>query len=66
MSDRIKADLDCQALKSPYWQRKPSPGLIMQTDPRFPHGPVHEPQGRLLGYASMESFLKTLTVARVH
>jgi transposase InsO family protein len=32
MSERIKADLVCQALKSAFWQRKPSAGLIMHSD----------------------------------
>ena len=32
MSERIQADLVCQALKSAYWQRKPSAGLIMHSD----------------------------------
>ena len=32
MSDRIKADLVCQALKSAYWRRKPRAGLIMHSD----------------------------------
>ena len=32
MSDRIKADLVCQALKSAYWRRKPTAGLIMHSD----------------------------------
>ena len=32
MSERIKADLVCQALKSAYWRRKPPAGLIMHTD----------------------------------
>jgi putative transposase len=32
MSDRIKADLVCDALKSAYWRRKPAPGLIAHTD----------------------------------
>jgi putative transposase len=32
MSDRIKTQLVCQALKSAYWQRKPSAGLIMHSD----------------------------------
>ena len=32
MSERIKADLVCQALKSAYWRRKPSAGLIMHSD----------------------------------
>lgn len=32
MSNRIKADLVCQALKSAYWRRKPPEGLIMHSD----------------------------------
>ena len=32
MSDRIKAGLVCDALRSAYWRRKPAPGLIMHTD----------------------------------
>ena len=32
MSDRITADLVCQALKSAYWRRKPAAGLIMHSD----------------------------------
>ena len=32
MSERIKADLVCQALRMAYWRRKPSAGLIMHTD----------------------------------
>jgi len=32
MSDRIKAELVCHALKSAYWRRKPSAGLIMHSD----------------------------------
>jgi putative transposase len=32
MSERIKAELVCQALTSAYWQRKPSAGLIMHSD----------------------------------
>ena len=28
MSDRMKAQLVCQALKSAYWRRKPAAGLI--------------------------------------
>ena len=32
MSERIKADLVYQALKSAYWRRKPSAGLIMHSD----------------------------------
>lgn len=32
MSERIKANLVCHALKSACWQHKPSPGLILNTD----------------------------------
>jgi len=32
MSERIKADLVCDALRSAYWQRKPGPGLILHSD----------------------------------
>lgn len=32
MSDRINADLVCQALTSAYWHRRPGTGLIMHTD----------------------------------
>ena len=32
MSERIKAELVCLALKSAFWQRKPSAGLITHSD----------------------------------
>jgi len=32
MSERMKSDLVCQALTSAYWQRNPTPRLIMHTD----------------------------------
>jgi putative transposase len=32
MSERMKADLVCDALKSAYWRRKPVPGLIQHCD----------------------------------
>ena len=32
MSDRIRADLVCNALKAAYWRRKPAPGLIVHSD----------------------------------
>jgi len=32
MSERINAQLVCQALKSAYWRRKPAAGLIMHSD----------------------------------
>jgi putative transposase len=33
MNDRIKGDLVCEALRSAYWRRMPTAGLIMHTDP---------------------------------
>jgi transposase InsO family protein len=32
MSERINAELVCQALRSACWQRKPPPGLILHSD----------------------------------
>ena len=32
MSDAIDAKLVCAALRSAYWQRKPSPGVLVHTD----------------------------------
>ncbi|KML39678.1 integrase, partial [Burkholderia cepacia] len=32
MSERINADLVCQALRSACWQRKPPPGLLLHSD----------------------------------
>ncbi len=32
MSDRIRADLVCNALKAAYWRRKPAPGLLLHSD----------------------------------
>ena len=63
MSERIKAELVCQALKSAYWRRKPTAGLIMhsdrgsqyasdshrQLDQRLPDGSIDEPASQLLG-----------------
>jgi putative transposase len=31
MSDRIRAEFVCEALKSAYWRRKPGPGLMMHS-----------------------------------
>lgn len=80
MSERIKADLVCQALKSAYWQRKPPPGLIMHTDRGSQYaGDRHRTliqdfrmvqsmsrRGNCWDNAPMESFFKTLKVERVH
>jgi len=80
MSDRIKADLVCQALKSAYWHRKPGAGLIMHAD-RGSQYASDEYRQLLMDYAmvpsmsrkancwdnaAMESFFKTLKVERVH
>jgi putative transposase len=80
MSDRIKADLVCGALRSAYWQRKPAPGLLVHTDRGSQYASAS--YRRLLGdyrmiqsmsrhancwdNSPMESFFKTLKVERVH
>ncbi len=80
MSDSIDAKLVCAALKSAYWQRKPSPGLLVHTD-RGSQYASHEYR-RLAGdfgitmsmsrrancwdNAAMESFFKTLKVERIY
>ena len=80
MSERIKADLVCQALKSAYWRRKPAPGLIMHTDRGSQYASEND-RARIKDYAvvqsmsrkancwdnsPMESFFKTLKVELVH
>ncbi len=81
MSERIKADLVCQALKSAYWRRKPGAGLIMHTD-RGSQYASHSYRQLIKDYyrliqsmsrrancrdnAAMESFFKTLKVERVN
>jgi putative transposase len=80
MSERMKADLVCQALKSAYWRRKPAAGLIMHSD----RGSQYASEGHrqlIKDYrmiqsmsrrancwdnAAMESFFKTLKVERIH
>ena len=80
MSERIKADLVCQALKSAYWRRKPSAGLIMHSDrgsqyASDPHRQLIKDYGMIQSMsrrancwvnAAMESFFKTLKVERTH
>jgi putative transposase len=80
MSDRIKADLVCGALKSAYWRRKPGPGLIMHSDRGSQYASdsyrrlINDYQmtqsmsrkGNCRDNAPMESFFKTLKVERVH
>jgi putative transposase len=80
MSERIKAELVCQALKSAYWRRKPSAGLIMHSDRGSQY--ASDSHRRLIkdyrmiqsmsrtancwDNAPMESFFKTLKVERTH
>jgi putative transposase len=80
MSERMKADLVCQALKSAYWRRKPPAGLIMHTDrgsqyASDSHRKLTTDYRMILSMsrtadcwdnAVMESFFKTLKVERVH
>lgn len=80
MSERIKADLVCQALKSAYWRRKPSAGLIMHSDrgsqyASDTHRQLIKDYGMIQSMsrrancwdnAAMESFFKTLKVERTH
>lgn len=80
MSERIKADLVCQALKSAYWRCKPGAGLIMHTDRGSQYASDAYCQ-LIKDYAmvqsmsrkancwdnsAMESFFKTLKVERVN
>ena len=80
MSERLKADLACQALKSAFWQRKPSPGLILHSDRGIQYASQSyrkliqdfrivqsmSRKGNCWDNAPMESFFKTLKVERVH
>lgn len=80
MSDRIQADLVCQALQSAYGLRKPPEGLIMHSDRGSQYASDRHRQ-LLKSYAMiqsmsrkancwdnapMESFFKTLKVERVY
>ena len=80
MSDRIKADLVCQALKSAYWRRKPAAGLIMHSDRGSQYASASHRKlikdyrmvqsmsrrANCWDNAAMESFFKTLKVERIH
>ena len=80
MSDRIKTDLVCQALKSAYWRRKPPGGLIMHSDRGSQYASDSYRQlikdyrmtqsmsrrANCWDNAAMESFFKTLKVERTH
>jgi putative transposase len=80
MSERMKAELVCDALKSAYWRRKPAAGLLMHTDRGSQY--ASDSHRRLLcdyemvqsmsrrgncwDNAAMESFFKTLKVELIH
>jgi len=80
MSDRIKAELVCQALKSAYWRRKPPARLIMHSDRGSQYASDSYRQlikdyrmiqsmsrkANCWDNAAMESFFKTLKVEHVH
>ena len=80
MSDRIKAELVCQALTSAYWRRKPPAGLIMHSDrgSQYASAPYRHliKDYRMIQSMSrrancwdnspMESFFKSLKVERIH
>ena len=80
MSDRIKADLVCQALSSAYGRRKPPAGLIMHSDRGSQYASESHRQlikdyrmiqsmsrrANCWDNAAMESFFKTLKVERTH
>ena len=80
MSDRITAELVCQALKSAYWRRKPTAGLIMHSDRGSQYASDSHRQlikdyrmvqsmsrrASCWDNAAMESFFKTLKVERIH
>jgi putative transposase len=80
MSDRLHADLVCQALTAAYWRRKPAPGLIMHSDRGSQYASDHyrkliadfrmlQSMSRTANCwdnAPMESFFKTLKVERIY
>ena len=80
ISERIKADLVCEALKSAYWRRKPPEGLIMHSDrgsqyASDQHRRLIQDYGMIQSMsrrancwdnAAMESLFKTLKVERIY
>jgi putative transposase len=80
MNERITADLVNQALKSAYWQRNPTAGLIMHSDRGSQYASDSHRQlikdyrmvqsmsrrANCWDNAAMESFFKTLKVERTH
>ncbi len=80
MSERIDAELVCQALRSACWQRKPAPGLLLHSDRGVQYA-SRAYQKLAAGFkatismsrranawdnAPMESFFKTLKVERIY
>jgi putative transposase len=80
MSDRLEADLVCQALKAASWRRKPAPGLIMHSDRGSQYasdryrrlitdfGMLQSMSRRANCWdnAPIESFFKTMKVERIY
>jgi transposase InsO family protein len=80
MSERMKAGLVCDALKSAYWRRKPAAGLLMHTDRGSQYASdAHRKlikdyemvqsmsrRGNCWDNSAMESLFKTLKVELVH
>lgn len=80
MSDRIKANLVCEAMRSAYWRRKPTAVLIMHTDrgSQYASDRYRElskdfrmiqsmsRRANCWDNAPMERFFKTLKVERIH
>ena len=80
MSDRIKADLVTDALRSAYGRRKPCAGVIMHSDRGSQYASEQHREllkayrmvqsmsrrGNCWDNAAMESFFKTLKVERIH
>jgi len=80
MSDRMKSELVCDALKSAYWRRKPAAGLLMHSDRGSQYASdAHRKLIRDYGMvqsmsrrancwdnSAMESFFKTLKVELTH
>jgi transposase InsO family protein len=80
ISERLHADLVCQALQAAYWRRKPAPGLIMHSDrgSQYASGRYRKllaefrmqqsmsRNANCWDNAPMESFFKTLKVERVY
>jgi len=80
MSDRIKADVVCQALQSTYGRRTPPAGLIMHSDRGSQYAsdrhrqllkdyqmtPSMSRRANCWDNSAMESFFKTLKVERIY